>query len=323
MTGFFSRTGKNARIPSKESKKTKPERHTALKKRSQILRSIREYFDRNGFLEVETPLRIPAPAPETHIDLFESGSWYLQSSPELCMKRLIANGFDRVYQICKCFRNHERSERHLPELTLLEWYSRGETYQDLMTQCRELLHHIAWALESRTSIVYNKTTISLEEPWETITVKEAFSRYTKTSVDKALADNRFDDIMSFEIEPMLGTTKPLILMDYPASLGALARLKPEDPSVAERFELYIAGIELANGFTELTDPVEQRQRFNTDLRKRLKAGKKAMPLPEPFLEDLASMPETAGIALGVDRLVMLFTNAVSIDDVVAFTPEEL
>ncbi|MFH1155875.1 MAG: EF-P lysine aminoacylase EpmA [Pseudomonadota bacterium] len=301
----------------------KPDPLTFLSKRAAVIRAVRAFFDSRGYLEVETPIRIPAVAPEAHIDCFESETWFLQTSPELCMKRLMASGCDRIFQICKCFRKDERGPRHLLELTMLEWYTRGGTYLDLMDQCRDLIRHIATQTGFTDKLVYGGETIFLSDPWQDLTVEQAFRNYSDTSMDAALATDRFDEIISFEIEPRLGRPHPSFLRDYPARMAALSRLKPGNKSLAERFELYIAGIELANGFTELTDPVEQRCRFGTELAIREKAGKPVLPMPEKFLEALESMPPTAGIALGMDRLVMLFADAPSIDHIVAFTPEDL
>jgi lysyl-tRNA synthetase class 2 len=156
-----------------------------------------------------------------------------------------------------------------------------------------------------------------------ITVREAFERFGGTTMEAALRDGSFDEIMVTAIEPGLPRDTPVILMDYPAELAALARLKPGDPTVGERFELYAGGLELANGFSELTDPGEQRARFHEANARRASAGLPFLPLPEPFLADLAKMPPSAGIALGIDRLIMLCADAERIDDVIAFTPEEL
>ena len=294
-----------------------------LARRARIIQAMRSYFDLHDFLEVETPIRIPAPAPEAHIDSFESDGWFLQSSPELAMKRLLARGHSRIFQICKCFRRDERGPRHLTELTMLEWYTAGHTYLELMAECTALVRHIARQTGCKERLSYNGQTIDLALPWETITVDDAFRRYTGTSLERAVSNGSFDEIMAFEIEPALGRNCPTFIMDYPASMAALARLKPGDPAFAERFELYINGVELANGFSELTDPVEQRQRFRAAAGMRALARKPATPMPEPFLRELAAMPAAAGIALGVDRLVMLFTDADTIDKVVAFTPESL
>jgi lysyl-tRNA synthetase class 2 len=173
------------------------------------------------------------------------------------------------------------------------------------------------------SFSYQNQTISLHCPWDKLTVTEAFSRYSDTTVRQALADNRFDEIMGLEIEPQLGKSKPLFLYDYPCELAALARKKKSDPLVAERFELYIAGLELCNGFSELTDPVEQRTRFRQEMNNRKESRLDTWDMPENFLEALHFMPEAAGIALGIDRLVMLFADTQNIADVVAFTPEDL
>ena len=294
-----------------------------LTKRSHIIQAIRSYFFQQDFLEVETPIRIPAPAPEAHIDSFESQGWFLQSSPELAMKRLLAKGHDRIFQICKCFRRDERGPRHLTELTMLEWYTAGYTYVELMEQCTELIRYIAEKIGCKDNLTYGGTTIDLASAWEKITVETAFQRYTDTFLEKAVSSGDFDEIMAFEIEPELGQKVPTFIMDYPASMAALARLKPQNQQFAERFELYIAGMELANGFSELNDPEEQRRRFNIETRMRTLAKKPATPMPEPFLKDLEHMPSAAGIALGVDRLVMLFTDSDNINQVVAFTPENL
>jgi lysyl-tRNA synthetase class 2 len=172
-------------------------------------------------------------------------------------------------------------------------------------------------------IVFRGREIDLSEPWERISVKEAFHGYTETSVAEALEQNLFDEIMVQNIEPRLGLEKPTFIYDYPAQRGALARLKQEDQTVAERFELYVGGLELANGFSELVDAKEQRGRFHAENENRQSLGKPIYPMPDKFLAELDEMPPSAGIALGVDRLAMVFLNVEKIDEVVAFTPEEL
>lgn len=298
-------------------------RADALNIRAAMLLAIRRFFREEAFLEVETPLRIPAPAPESHIDAVASGDWFLQTSPELCMKRLLAAGFPKIFQICRCFRAGERGSRHLPEFTLLEWYRAGTDYRTLMDDCQRLLGRAAGEIGLAGRIVWQGRRIDLAPPWERITVREAFARYASLGVDEALRQDRFDEEMACAIEPRLGLERPVFLYEYPASLGALARVKPEDPSVAERFELYIAGLEMANAFSELTDAAEQRRRFEVVIRERQLKKAPPTPMPEPFLEALPGMPPSAGIALGVDRLVMLLADRARIDDVVAFTPESL
>lgn len=292
-----------------------------LELRAKIVASIRCYFENKGYLEVETPVRIPAPAPEEHIDAQSSGSWFLHTSPELCMKRLLANGFERIFQICKCFRKGERGRLHLPEMTMLEWYTAGHDYLDMMRQCQDLITSVALTTRHVEMIQYQGQGIDLSKPWHRMTVKEAFEKYASESLSKAVQNGTFDEIIGCDIAPNLGIEKPVFLFDYPATLCALARLKQEDESVAERFELYIAGIEVCNAFSELTDPVEQQNRFNLEISQRRLSGKTVYPLPESFLQALAAMPESAGIALGIDRLVMLFADVSDIDEVVAFTPE--
>lgn len=294
-----------------------------LIQRARIVNAVRRFFIENRYLEVDTPLRIPAPAPELHIEAEPSGRWFLHTSPELCMKRLLAAGFPRIYQIAKCFRQRERGRRHLPEMTLLEWYTADTDYQAMMDQCQELILFLVKHLRLEQPLTYQNHTIHLCPPWPRLTVEEAFDRYGSLSMAAALHAQRFDEIMGLEIEPRLGLDRPVFLYDYPAACGALARLKPERPEVAERFELYIGGLELCNGFSELTDPEEQRHRFEEESNRRRRSGKADYPMPEAFLQALADMPPASGNALGLDRLVMLLTNQSRIDGVVAFIPEEL
>lgn len=298
-------------------------RSSNLKLRAIIIQSIRSFFVSRGFLEVETPLRIPANAPEEHIYPFRSGEMYLNTSPELCMKRLLSRGHGRIFQVCHCWRSDERGRRHIPEFTMLEWYRADSDYEDLMQDCEHLLHHVAESCISTNSICYDGITIVMDESFIRLTVRDAFAEYSDRSMDDAVRDGSFDEILVTKIEPSLIREKPVLLVDYPIEMAALARPKPGDRSVAERFELYAGGMELANGFSELNDPIEQRFRFLEANRKRISNGLPPLPIPEPFLKELASMPPSAGIALGVDRLVMLFTGATRIDDVIAFTPEEL
>ncbi|MDH3997735.1 MAG: EF-P lysine aminoacylase EpmA [Desulfuromonadales bacterium] len=287
--------------------------------RARIIQQIRAFFAQRDYLEVETPQRIPANAPEPHIDAVPSNDWVLQTSPELAMKRLLAAGHQRLFQICRVWRQGERGSQHLPEFTLLEWYRSQANYSALMDECEQLL----LALAPTGAINWQGTDIQLTPPWDRLTVAEAFERYASLSLQQALSNDRFEEILTDEIEPRLGYKRPLFLTEYPAEMAALARKKPEHPEVAERFELYINGLEVANAFSELTDPVEQRQRFEQDEATRVGAGKPPQPLPEKFLREMHHLPDCAGIALGIDRLIMLLTEAKRIGDVVAFTPEEL
>lgn len=294
-------------------------RRPALEARARIVQTIRAFFIAQEFLEVETPHRIPVNAPELHIDAEGSGAWSLHTSPELCMKRLLAAGYPRLFQICRVWRADERGSRHLPEFTLLEWYRSEADYFQLMDDCEELLR----VLVPAGVLKVGGREIALAGPWQRLSVAEAFAAYASRSLEQALATDRFDEILTSEVEPCLGLERPTFLYDYPAQLAALARRKAAEPELAERFELYIAGIEVANAFSELTDPVEQRQRFIAAEGARRAQGKEPLPLPEKFLAELVNLPSSAGIALGVDRLVMLLTDAATIDDVIAFSPEDL
>lgn len=298
----------------------------ALWLRAHVIKAIRDFFWERGFLEVETPLLIPANAPEEHINPIRTlSSWQLQTSPEICMKRLLCSGHQTLFQISRCWRSDERGSRHLSEFTMLEWYRAGCDYMTLMADCEELLQYVAASdLSGSRFFVHNSAKTDPFIPWQRISVQDAFLRFGKVDVWDSLKKGLYEEILASVVEPALaGFGSPVILMDYPVELAALARSIPEKPELAERFELYVGGLELANGFSELNDPLEQRRRFNEANHARKCAGQSELPLPEPFLDSLASMPASAGIALGVDRLVMLCAGLDSIDQVVAFTPEEL
>ena len=298
-------------------------RRSALQARATILQAIRLFFVDQGYLEVETPHRIPAPAPESHIDAVPSGSWFLHTSPELCMKRLLAAGYEKIFQICRCWRGEERGRLHTPEFTLLEWYRTESDYRALMEECEALIQSVASTVDLGNKLHFRGQTIDLTRPWERIPVEEAFQRYASVPMRRTLAEHNFDEVMVEKIEPRLGMSRPTFLYDYPAERAALARLKEGDPTLAERFELYIGGLELANAFSELIDAKEQRERFLAEQAYRRSLSKTPYPLPEKFLRELDTMPPSAGIALGVDRLVMVLLDTPTIDEVVAFTPEEL
>lgn len=312
---------KNRFLPKEQKRLANRKNHLWL--RARLVHAIRRFFLERNYLEVETPLLIPAPPPEVHIDVIRAGDRYLHPSPELCMKRLLSAGYSRIFQITKCFRNGERGSLHLPEFTLLEWYRTGIDYRILMEECEALIVSVSKGIGIGENVDYRGKTIDLSPPWERISVVEAFNHYASLDMETAFKKGCFDEVMVQEIEPNLGVTKPTLLYDYPASLAALARLKPDNPEFAERFEIYIAGLELANGFSELTDPQEQRARFEKDQLKRRQSGKEVYPTADNFLKSLEYMPEAAGIALGVDRLAMIFSDSPKIDDVVSFTPEEL
>jgi lysyl-tRNA synthetase class 2 len=240
------------------------------------------------------------------------------------MKRLLAEaGCGKIFQICKCFRNKERGDRHIPEFTMLEWYRTGCAYLSLMDECEDLVIEVARTLGHHDSVSIGYRSIVLQKPWERLSVSEAFARYAPVSMTLALEQNIFDEMLCRYIEPHLGIKKPVFLYDYPVELGALDRHKRDDPSLAERFEIYIAGLELANGFSELTDQQEQKKRFESELQLLEKQGRRPTELPRKFLSSLSRMPETAGIAFGIDRLAMVLLNAETIDQVVSFIPEDL
>ncbi len=291
--------------------------------REEALRSVRRFFREQGFLEVSTPLLSPSLIPEDHIHPVESESGFLLPSPEIHMKRFLAAGYERIFQIGPCFRRGERGEQHLPEFTLLEWYRAGADYRALADDCERLFSAVSQDLFGRTGIEYRGESIDLAPPWHRVPVRDAFLELAGWNPFEEEDPARFELDLSEKVVPGLHRGAPVFLVDFPAYEASLARKKAGEPGVAERIELFAGGLELANGFTELTDPKEQRQRFEETNDRRRARGAKACPLPEKFLAFLAQVPPSAGIALGIDRLVMLLTGASDIDEVVALVPEDL
>lgn len=321
-----------------------------LIRRWKILQGIRRFFQEEGFVEVETPLLVQSPGLEPHLSALEvcftlpdgiRRNCYLHTSPEYAMKKLLAQGWERIFQICRVFRDGELGPTHQVEFTMLEWYRAGADYRKIMDDCENLILSLTQTLQWSPSLHYQGRLLDLRPPYERITVAEAMARYGRCDIiqnpdgPSLLAEARskgyrfdrrehytFEDVF-FKVfleavEPQLGWPRPTILYDYPGCMAALARLKPGEGRWAERFELYIAGLELANAFSELNDPVEQRRRFMEDQKLRGRLGRPVYPMDEELLCALGRMPPCAGIALGVDRLVMLFCDARTIEEVVAF-----
>lgn len=293
-----------------------------MKLRGRLLRALRESLWRQGFVEVETPVRVKTPALEEHINALPTGPAYLRTSPELHMKRLVQAGMDRIFQIGPCFREDEHGRLHREEFTMLEWYWAGADYQQLLEQTEEMLHAAVVAAAGGPELAYQGREASLEPPWTRLTVDEAFARFAGMEPEQALQEDRFDMALVDLVEPHLGIGKPCFLTDWPAALGSLARARPNAPHLVERWELYIGGVELANAYGELTDAAEQRRRFARAAASRQANGAAAYALDEDFLAALEQgMPPTAGCALGIDRLAMLAAGAEEIAEVIAF-PEE-
>ena len=300
-----------------------------LRMRAAFFRLIRSFFYHKGFLEVDTPLRQPVYIPESNIRPLASENQFLQTSPELCMKRLLAAGNDKIFQICPCFRKEERGRLHLEEFQMLEWYRNGADYHQLMLDCEELLRFLLNGLKQLqpqglkgTANRHFFSGIDLDGSWQRLTVVEAFSKYSPVTLEQALKDGSFDEILVEYIEPHLGKVAPVFLYDYPVELGSLARTKKDDPTVAERFELYINGVEIANGFSELTDVEEQRVRFVHEIATIKANSGHDVIMPERFLTDLGKLDCAAGIAMGLDRLFMSAMNLQRIDEAVTFAPDD-
>jgi len=295
---------------------------SALQVRGRLLKAARGFLDERGFLEVETPVRVRAPALETHIDAEPSGALYLRTSPELHMKRLLADGAERIYQIGPCFRRGERGPFHRPEYTMLEWYRRDADYMDMLVDAKALLDAVCREVAGTTSLRHAGRRIEMMPVWECLTVSEAFRQWAGWDPVAAYDPDRFDLDLVEKVQPALPRDRPVVLKDYPAEAAALARCRAGDPPVAERWELYAGGLELANAFSELTDPEEQRRRFAACAAAREAAGRPVYPKDEAFLDALREgLPPCGGVALGIDRLHMLLAGAAHIDSVVPF-PEE-
>lgn len=284
-----------------------------LKRRAEIVAAIRSFFDGLGFVEVETPVRIAAPAPEPHIDCpavmpcaADESATYLRASPELQMKRLLAAGMDRIYQIGPCFRDGERGARHNPEFTMIEWYRKNEDYLAILSDMEAMFRRLRslFPLEGASPVADFK--------FKKLSVREAYLRWAGWDPWKSWNQDRFDFDMAVKIEPALKGEGCVFLIDYPPQAASLAKLRGD---VAERWEFYADGIELANCFTELCDPLEQRRRFEAAREERRQIGEADYPLDEAFLAELSCICSAAGVAVGIDRLVMTLLGVKSIEEV--------
>jgi elongation factor P--(R)-beta-lysine ligase len=326
-----------------------------LTARAAITRALRVWFESQGFTEVETGILQVSPGNETHLHApraeltrpdGERMMRYLRTSPEFACKKLLAAGEVRIFEFARVFRDRERGDIHLPEFTMLEWYRANASYEQIMADCVTVIAHAAQATGIGSFSFRGKACDPQVEP-ELLTVAGAFARYAdidllatieggegdRAALAKAAADkvclsdddswsDIFSKILVEHIEPQLGLARLTVLFEYPAPEAALARVKPADPRVAERFEVYACGVELANGFGELTDAAEQRRRFELAMNEKQHRYGERYPLDEDFLAAVANMPEACGVALGFDRLVMLASGALRIGQV-TWTPATL
>jgi lysyl-tRNA synthetase class 2 len=328
------------------------DRRPFLLARTTITKSLRAWFEEQGFAEVETSVLQVSPGNETHLhaprtELIRAdgsrASRYLRTSPEFACKKLLAAGEPKIYEFARVFRDRERGDLHLPEFTMLEWYRANAPYDSIMADTIVVIAHAAQATGIGTFSFRGRSADPFAEP-ELLTVASAFERLTgvdllatirdgkgdRTALAAAAAgrvrvadDDTWSDIFSKvlveHVEPHLGQGRLTVLFEYPTPEAALARTKADDPRVAERFEVYACGVELANGFGELTDAAEQRHRFTADMDEKARRYGERYPLDEDFLAAVGQMPEASGVALGFDRLVMLASGAPRVDQVV-WTP---
>lgn len=310
--------------------------------KAKVLSALRQFFAQENFLEVDTPNLVSAPDPNPFNEIFkiEGRNLFLTPSPEFFIKKLLAAGLKNVYQITKSYRDwQENDPTHLSEFTILEWYRNNATYLDLMVDCENLINFIQGKLYGQgcNTLVYQGQEIDLRSPWQRISCKEAFEKYAKVNLDKFIDINNarkicrekgyqvslensweelYHQIFLNEVEPKLPKQQPLILYDYPAPLAALSKIKESNPKYAERFEFYVGGLELGNGYSELTDGNEQEKRLRQDLETRKAKKMLVFDYDHEFVDALKEgMLKTAGIAVGIDRLVMLFTDSSDIHEV--------
>ncbi len=274
----------------------------------------RAYFVEQRFVEVSTPLRVPAPGVDFHVDAIEASGKYLITSPELDMKRLLVGGMPRIFQLSRVARADEDGPLHAPEFTMLEWYRSFSELEEVLADTENLVRRVVRELSGEDEVfVLGKRKVDVGKPFERITVREAFARYADVADAARLAErneDRYFELLVSRVEPALAARpRPVFLTHYPISQAALSRPHPTDPSVAERAELYFGGVELCNAYGELSDPAEQRHRMVRESKRRRALKRPVYPLDEPFLSALVEgMPPSAGNALGFDRLVMVATN---------------
>ncbi len=349
-----------AHIPHYQRLKNDVAFRNIFEKRARAMSAIRQFFTNDGFLEVETPILVNLPGMEPYLDVFktryvgehgrDAQDMYLITSPEYAMKKLLVGGMEKIFQLTRSFRNKETGGAlHNPEFTILEWYRAHADYTDIMRDTEQLMRYVCRELHGgRESFMYQGVKVDLSSGFERLTVREAFEKHAGVSREifensekliaeackRGYAAETYDDafflIFLNEIERKLGAVsvdgfvRPTILCEYPVSMAALSRECASDPRYAERFEMYVCGIELCNAFSELTDAGEQEGRLKAERAERARLGKDLYDVDESFIEALKiGMPPSGGIAFGVDRFMMLLLDCVSIEDVMLFPFRDL
>ncbi|HPO91072.1 MAG TPA: hypothetical protein P5105_03335 [Victivallales bacterium] len=287
-----------------------------IQRRNKLLHSIRKFFTKESFIEIETPVIIDAPLPEPNIEAISTDNGFLRTSPEAMLKACLAAGYEKIFEIGPCFRKEERGRLHREEFSMLEWYQVNVDSTQLISFTKNLLIHCAVELNGHSKINYLDKTVDLNSDWEIISLKDAFAKFANLTLEESVGKNRFELDLLDKIEPNLPQNKPIIITDYPAKFRAFAKLKDSDNTLADRWELYIAGVEISNTYSELVEPCEIRKLISQFQQERKKLKMKDYPLPAIFMEAIkAGIPKSAGSALGIDRLLMLLTSSNSIEDV--------
>lgn len=291
--------------------------------RQRLYQSIRRFFEDRDFLEVSTPAHVRTPALEDHIEVQATTDGYLRPSPELHMKQLLTAGYDKIYQLGPCFRRDETGPLHSPEFMMLEWYRAESSYWDILTDTKELLRRTLDDTGNAARFQFDGKVIDINADWQVHSVDDAFEKHAGCTPETSLEQSRFEEDLLDRILPAVDQSAPLVLFDYPAGLGGLARAKSDNPARLERWELYIGGIEIANAYNELTDHTEQLRRYEAARRRRQEAGKAVFPKDENFFQASAiGIPDAGGIAFGVDRWLMMLAGFADIVNVQPF-PEEI
>ncbi len=290
-----------------------------LASRARLISAIRDFFYANGYLEVETPTLSRCALPEANIEpIVCADGNLLLPSPEAFMKPLLEAGYDRIFQLGKCYRAGELGLRHRPEFTMLEWYRLGADYLALMDECEEFICYLASRLRDSQAFVYAGKMISMEKPFLRISLDAAFKRFARLDLPSIIASGNFDEVFAEKVEPNIPKDKAVFLYDYPLVAGGFAKKKAENQLLTERFELYVGGLEIANACSEIDCARENAERIALAISERAANKKYIYPLPPYCLEAGRQKPPYAGAALGVDRLAMLFANAADISAVIAF-----
>ena len=306
---------------AREDARSLAAKRSRLAARARMLCALRNWFAQHDFLEVESPVRLSAPALEDYIDAVEAGAGrWLRTSPELHLKRMLAAGYERIFEIGPCFRAGESGDHHREEFTMLEWYRRGGSWRELMADAQGMVRAAIAAIHpGKTALPFRGKLIRFDQNWQELTVSDAFERYAEMSLSEAIRRGEFELQLCEKVEPHLGNDAPLFLTEYPVECSGLSAPLEGRPGFVARWELYVAGLEIGNACSELVDPPEQERRFQATTELRARDHRPVYPMDQPFMNAIWNgLAPSAGTAIGLDRLAMVLTDAADIAEVRAF-----